>query len=129
MGHYEILALLVFLFASNALAYKIGHTLGGVNSCEYARQLGYSAAKELYFDRPNEAYREKAIQERAEQTLAEERMREHIAESQQPVSVTSEILMAYGVESTSQLPLALRREFGITEDRTIEDLIMEEVHE
>lgn len=111
MGEYAILivvmGLSVYIFST------VFYKLGGSEKYLEGYANGYNEAKHRYYDEPKkeQAEKEKEIRD----------MNESVSR------VTSEVLMAYGVGSTSQLPKEVREHYGILdEDVHLQDLIEEE---
>lgn len=110
-----VILITVFYFMMSSIKeaeYNTGFMQGKLEGWEE----GFNAAKKAYYIAPKEE---------------DDAMRAHIEKlNERPLGITPEILMAYGVDSTSKLPKEIQDAFGFTpntDSQQLKDLIQEDL--
>ena len=122
MAYNEVLGLFIFCIMSFLLGFLIGKVIGmkEVQVIDYndGYKEGFETAKKLFYEDPkNEKEKEEQLR-----ILAVKQMNDNVSEQ-----VTPELLMAYGVDSIALLPKSVRDYYNLTENKTLDEIIKEDV--
>lgn len=122
MAYNEVLGLFIFCIMSFLLGFLNGKVIGvkGVKVIDYndGYKDGFETAKKLFYEDPkNEKEKEEQLK-----ILAVRQMNDNVSEQ-----VTPELLMAYGVDSIALLPKSVRDYYNLTENKTLDEIIKEDM--
>jgi len=122
MAYNEVLGLFIFCIMSFLLGFLIGKVIGmkEVQVIDYndGYKEGFETAKKLFYEDPkNEKEKEEQLR-----ILAVKQMNDNVSEQ-----VTPELLMAYGVDSIALLPKSVRDYYNLTENKTLDEIIKEDM--
>lgn len=122
MAYNEVLGLFIFCIMSFLLGFLIGKVIGmkEVQVIDYndGYKEGFEIAKKLFYEDPkNEKEKEERLR-----ILAVKQMNDNVSEQ-----VTPELLMAYGVDSIALLPKSVRDYYNLTENKTLDEIIKEDM--
>lgn len=122
MAYNEVLGLFIFCIMSFLLGFLNGKVIGvkEVKVIDYndGYKDGFETAKKLFYEDPkNEKEKEEQLR-----ILAVRQMNDSVSEQ-----VTPELLMAYGVDSIALLPKSVRDYYNLTENKTLDEIIKEDM--
>lgn len=122
MAYNEVLGLFIFCIMSFLLGFLNGKVIGvkEVKVIDYndGYKDGFETAKKLFYEDPkNEKEKEEQLR-----ILAVRQMNDNVSEQ-----VTPELLMAYGVDSIALLPKSVRDYYNLTENKTLDEIIKEDM--
>lgn len=122
MAYNEVLELFIFCIMSFLLGFLIGKVIGmkEVQVIDYngGYKEGFETAKKMFYEDPkNEKEKEERLR-----ILAVKQMNDNVSEQ-----VTPELLMAYGVDSIALLPKSVRDYYNLTENKTLDEIIKEDM--
>ena len=122
MAYNEVLGLFIFCIMSFLLGFLIGKVIGmkEVQVIDYndGYKEGFETAKKMFYEDPkNEKEKEERLR-----VLAVKQMNDNVSEQ-----VTPELLMAYGVDSIALLPKSVRDYYNLTENKTLDEIIKEDM--
>lgn len=122
MAYNEVLVLFIFCIMSFLLGFLIGKVIGmkEVQVIDYndGYKEGFETAKKMFYEDPkNEKEKEEQLR-----ILAVKQMNDNVSEQ-----VTPELLMAYGVDSIALLPKSVRDYYNLTENKTLDEIIKEDM--
>lgn len=122
MAYNEVLGLFIFCIMSFLLGFLIGKVIGmkEVKVIDYndGYKEGFETAKKMFYEDPkNEKEKEERLR-----ILAVKQMNDNVSEQ-----VTPELLMAYGVDSIALLPKSVRDYYNLTENKTLDEIIKEDM--
>lgn len=122
MAYNEVLGLFIFCIMSFLLGFLVGKVIGvkEVKVIDYndGYKDGFETAKKLFYEDPkNEKEKEEQLK-----ILAVKQMNDNVSEQ-----VTPELLMAYGVDSIALLPKSVRDYYNLTENKTLDEIIKEDM--
>lgn len=119
MAYYGILTAIIISIIVGCIGFFIGVKLGNSEGYVEGMEDGLERGKQVYYLEPKEHNLEEA-----------KKLSTYIKGLQQKPGITAEMLMAYGVESTRELPKGVRESFGLDEysnDTYLDTLLREEV--
>lgn len=122
MAYNEVLGLFISCIMSFLLGFLIVKVIGmkEVQDIDYndGYKKGFETAKKMFYEDPkNEKEKEEQLR-----VLAVKQMNDNVSEQ-----VTPELLMAYGVDSIALLPKSVRDYYNLTENKTLDEIIKEDM--
>lgn len=117
MAYHEIMIVVAVMLAY-VFAFYVGRfSVHGASTRGYMR--GWAAAKQVYYTDIRE---ERIAEEARQRKQAKEDYEALRKENSEYFTLSSDVLMAYGVNTVGQLPKSVRDMYGIKEDQTYIDL-------